>query len=572
MKYSKLCEVYEELEKNPSRLKKTEILAEFLKELKKSKDYEIVYLLQGRIFPDYDEREMGISTQLTIKALAKASGKNEAEIIKKWKKIGDLGEVAQEVCSKKSQSTLFSSTLTTEKVLENLRKLPSLKGKGTVEKKMGLIAEILASASSVEAKYIVRTLLNDLRIGTGTGTIRDSIVLACFSEKEREDKEIYNLIQATYDKSTDFALVFEKAIMGIKNLQEVNLSPGKPLKVMLALKAESIADGFERCKNEKDEAALEFKYDGFRMLINKDEKGNVRIFTRRLDEVTNQFPEVKEYVKKFVKADNFIIDSEAVGYDKKTKKYLPFQSISQRIKRKYDIEKIAGELPVEINAFDLLYLNGKSLISEPFSERTKHLRKIVKDEKWKFVSARQLITSDQEKAQEFYEKAVEEGEEGIMIKNQNSPYQPGARVGFMLKLKPAANEFDLVITGAEYGTGKRGGWLTSFNISCRDEDGNFLEIGKVSTGIKEKSEEGTSYDDMTKLLKPLIIEENGKEVKVKPKIVITVIYQEIQKSPSYSSGFALRFPRFTALRTDRNVSDIATISEVEKEVRKAGRK
>ena len=301
------------------------------------------------------------------------------------------------------------------------------------------------------------------------------------------------------------------------------------------------------------------------MLINKDENGTIRIFTRRLDEVTNQFPEVKEYVKKFVNAKTFIIDSEAVGYNKKTKEYMPFQNISQRIKRKYDIEKISEEFPVEINAFDILYYNGESLIDEPFEKRTKLLRKIIKNEKYKFKTSEQLITSDEKEAEKFYKQALKENEEGVMIKNLQSKYEPGARVGDMLKLKPVENEFDLIIVGAEYGTGKRGGWLTSFDLACRDEDsGELLDIGKVSTGIKEKSEEGTSYEDLTNMLKPLITSEKGKTVKVKPKIVITVVFQEIQGSPSYNSGFALRFPRFTALRTDRSIHDIATIGEVKK--------
>ncbi len=166
MLYSKLCEVYEELEKNPSRLKKTEIISEFLKKLKE-KDREIVYLLQGRVWPDYEEKEFGISSQTIIKALSKASGKSEPEIVKKWKKIGDLGEVAAETTKNKSQSTLFSTSLTTEKVLENLKELPELTGKGTVDRKIGLIAELLSGASTIEAKYIIRTLLNDLRIGVG---------------------------------------------------------------------------------------------------------------------------------------------------------------------------------------------------------------------------------------------------------------------------------------------------------------------------------------------------------------------------------------------------------------------
>jgi len=570
MQYSKLCEVYEELEKNPSRLKKTEIISEFLKKLK-DKDRDVLYLLQGRVWPDYEEKEFGISSQLTIKALAKSSGKPDSEIVKKWKKIGDLGEVSAEVTGKKSQSTLFSSSLTTEKVIENLKNLPDLNGKGTVDKKIGLISELLSGATSIEAKYVIRTLLNDLRIGVGSGTIRDAIVQACFPEKEKQ--EATEIVQSAYDKITDFALVFEKALKGQIELKKVKLSPGQPLKVMLALKAESIQDGFERAKDEQGKVALEYKYDGFRMLINKDENGKIRIFTRRLDEVTNQFPEVQEYVKKFVNAKTFIIDSEAVGYDKKTKKYTSFQNISQRIKRKYDIEKMAEELPVEINAFDVLYYNGESTIDEPFEKRAKLLRKIIKREKWKFVAATQIITDDEKEAQKFYEAAVEEGEEGVMIKNLHSVYKPGARVGDMLKLKPAANELDLVITSAEYGTGKRGGWLTSFGVACRDSaTGELLEIGRVSTGLKEKSEEGTSYEDMTKMLKPLITKENGKFIEVKPKIVITVIYQDLQNSPSYSSGFAMRFPRFTTLRTDRSVNDIATLQEVKRDFKKNIRK
>jgi len=562
MHYSKLCEIYEELEKNPSRLKKTEILSEFLKTLKHEKHREIIYLLQGRVWPDWEEKEFGISEQLTIKALAKSTGKPEEEIVKKWKKIGDLGQVASEISKAKSQHTLFSAKLTTEKVLENLQALPDLVGKGTVDKKIGLIAELLSSASPLESKYITRTLLNDLRIGLGSGTLRDSIVWACF---DKEDRVSYEKVQSAYDKVTDFALVFEKALKGLSELNKIDISPGKPLKVMLALKAENIHDGFERTKNDRGETAFEYKYDGFRMLINKDEKGKIKIFTRRLDEVTKQFPEVLEHVKKYVKADTFIIDSEAVGYDKKTKKYTTFQHISQRIKRKYDIEKLSSELPVEINVFDVLYYNGKSTIDLPFQERRKILEKIIKPEKLKFRLSEQLITSDEKKAEKFYKQALADKEEGVMIKNLTSPYKPGARVGHMLKLKPASNEFDLVITGAEYGTGKRAGWLSSFDVACRDdESGELLDVGKVSTGVKEKSEEGTSYEEMTKLLKPLITSEHGKSVKVKPKIVITVVYQEVQGSPSYNSHYALRFPRFTALRTDRDSSDIATLDEVKK--------
>jgi DNA ligase-1 len=180
-----------------------------------------------------------------------------------------------------------------------------------------------------------------------------------------------------------------------------------------------------------------------------------------------------------------------------------------------------------------------------------------------------IITSDVKKAKEFYEKALKDNQEGIMLKNLNAEYKPGRRVGNMLKIKPEERDLDLVITGAEYGTGKRSGWMSSFILSCKgNKKDEYLEIGKVGTGIKEKSEEdsdGISFDKLTEKLKPLITEEKGKTVKLKPKIIVSVTYQEIQKSPNYNSGWALRFPRFTAIRNDKPLSEIADLKEIEKD-------
>jgi DNA ligase 1 len=556
MEYLKLCEIYEELEKNSSRLKKTEILSEFLKKIKRDKNKEVIYLLQGKVFPDYSEKEFGISEQLCIKALAKSSGISPKEITLKWKKLGDLGKVAEEVMSKKKQGTLFSHKLTTQKVIDNLQKLPELVGRGTVDKKLSLISELLTSASGIEAKYIIRTLLGQLRIGVASGTIRDSIVETCFKEKNKEN--IF-AVQDSYDKVTDFVLVFEKACKGVKELQSTALVPGNPLKAMLALKAESVEDGFKKVGKP---AIFEYKYDGFRMMINKNKKGEIKIFTRRLDNVTRQFPDVVKYVKEHVKAKSFILDSEAVGFDPKTKKYKPFQDISQRIRRKHHIEELVKKLPIEVNVFDILYYEGKALLNEPFEKRTQLLRKIIKNRKYHIHTADQLITSDVKKAEKFYKQALDDNQEGVMIKNMDSEYRPGSRVGHMLKLKPAENELDLVITGAEYGKGKRVGAFASFTLSCYDEKTKtYKEIGK-SSGLKEKSELGLSFTELTKKLKPLIIKEHGRVAEIKPKIVVTILYQNIQRSPTYASGFGLRFPRIIQLRPDRHAQDAATLKEV----------
>ncbi|MBX4212051.1 ATP-dependent DNA ligase [Candidatus Pacearchaeota archaeon] len=559
MLYSEFVEVYEALAKTSKRLEKEKILAHFLKKLKDKDDPKWIYLLQGKVVPEYDPREFGISRQLAIKAIHAGLGVSEAEINKQFNKIGDIGEIAEMFVAKKKQSSLFSSKLQVAKVFDNLTKIMTIEGKGSVERKLAFVSELLGSASGLEAKYIVRTLLNDLRIGVAQGILRDSLSEAFFPGEKNEMAE---KIEEVYDLVNDLAIIFEAASKGKKAIEKVEIVPGRPVKVMLPVKVSAIEEAFEICGKP---AALEHKYDGFRMMINKNGK-EISLFTRKLENVTKQFPDAVESVKSHIKGDSFILDCEAVGYDPKTNKYKPFEAISQRIKRKYDIDLLIKKLPVELNIFDILYYNGKSLIEMPFFERRKLLEKIVSTEKWKIRTSFQLITDSEEKAKEFYEHALEIGEEGIMIKKLDAPYKQGRRVGYIVKLKPLVADLDLVIVGAEYGSGKRGGWLTSYIVACRS-NGDFVEVGKVSSGLKEKGDEGTSYDEMTKLLKPLILETKGNYVKVSPKIVVSVTYQNIQKSPSYSSGYAMRFPRITHYRPDRKTHDIATLNDIEKEAR-----
>lgn len=563
MRYEILAQLYEDLSSTTKRLEKIKILSKFLVQIP-DKDNEILYLLQGDIYPEYDEKRIGISNQLAIKAISKATGIDIKKIVNAWKEIGDLGKVAEKFTTNKKQTTLQSHVITTQKVLDNLRKLPELEGKGTVNKKLFLITELLTSASPIEAKYIVRTLIGDLRIGAQESTIRESISDAFFNGKKQASEKIQEAIY----KSNDLAKVFDIAKKGkLKKLSEISLEVGKPIKAMLAQKVKTIKDGFKALGTP---CAVEYKYDGFRLIIHK-KRDKIILFTRSLENVTKQFPEVVEYIKKYVKGNSFILDSEAVGFDKKTKKYTTFQFISQRIRRKYNIDKLQKEMPIEINVFDILYYNGKSFLNEPFKKRTELIRKIIHNNPYKIIHAKQIITSNEKKAKEFYKKALKDNQEGVMMKNLNAKYQPGNRVGHMLKIKPEERDLDLVITGAEYGTGKRSGWMSSFILSCKgDKNAEYLEIGKVGTGIKEKTEQGISFEELTKKLKPLITKEKGKTVKIKPKIIVAVTYQEIQKSPNYESGFALRFPRFTALREDKHLSEITTIEEVKKDI--AGQK
>lgn len=560
MLYKKLAQLYENLSSTTKRLEKIEILSKFLKSLHND-DRDAMYLLEGMIYPRYDERRIGISNQLAIKAISKATGTDTKKIIQEWKVVGDLGKTAEKFTLHRKQSTLYSHILTIEKVLDNLRKLPELEGKGTVNKKLALITELLTSASPIEALYLVRTLIGDLRIGVQESTIREAMSSAFFNR----DKDVSEAIQKAIDKANDLAIIFDIAKKGkLKELKKVSLEIGKPIKAMLAKKVTSFKEGF---KEVGKPCVVEYKYDGFRMIIHKKGK-EIFLFTRSLENVTKQFPEVVEYVLKYVKGNSFILDSEAVGFDRKTKEYTDFQAVSQRIRRKYDIDKLQKELPIEVNVFDILYYNGESLLDEPFEKRAKLLRKILKNHPYKIIASKQLITGDEKKVEKFYKKALEDNQEGVMMKNLKSDYRPGRRVGNMVKMKPEERDMDLVVTGAEYGKGKRSGWLSSFTISCRGKKrGEYLEVGKVGTGIKEKREEGLSFDELTKLLTPLITKEKGKNVEIKPKVVVSVTYQEIQRSPNYKSGWALRFPRFTALRPDKPLKEIADLKEVEEDFR-----
>ncbi|MBI3027454.1 ATP-dependent DNA ligase [Candidatus Woesearchaeota archaeon] len=579
MEYSKLVEVYEQLNKTTKRLEKTHIISEFLKEIGIDDMEYVMLLLEGRVFPNYDAREIGIASRLMLKSLSAATGISIEKIENEWKKEGDLGLVAESIVKTKKQATLHSTKLTTKKVFDNIRKLAELEGEGTVERKIQLIAELLTSSKPIESKYIVKTILGEMRIGVGEGAMRDAIVWAFFGNKigikytkegnniEVEDRGVYNkyldAVQSAYDVTNEFAEVAEAAkLRGLVGLKGISMRIGVPIQVMLALKADTIEEAFETVGKP---AAIEFKYDGFRIQGHKEERGNIKLFTRRLEDVTRQFPDVVEFIKKNVKGKSFIIDSEAVGYDKKTEKYLPFQNVSQRIKRKYEIDKMSKDFPVELNVFDIIYYEGKSLINEPFEKRRKLLESIVKQQPKKIVLSKSRIISDKKDVEIFFKEAVDAGNEGLMFKSLKSPYKPGARVGYMVKFKHIMETLDLVVVGAEWGEGKRAKWLSSYTIACIDENGKFLEIGKVSTGLKEKEEEGLSFMEMTKLLKPLIISDKGKEVNVHPKIVIEVGYEEIQNSPSYSSGYALRFPRVVSLRTmDKGPEQASTLGYVKK--------
>jgi|TARA_Y100000034_G_scaffold123612_1_gene170582 DNA ligase-1 len=550
MEYSKLVEVYQALSGTTKMLEKRAIISDFLKQVGDNEIEASILLLEGRLFPESDSRKIGIGTQLILKSISKVSGKSDSDLNNQWAKIGDLGKVAEENIDSRTQSSLTQRKLSIVNVFDNLRKLSEIEGSGSTGKKIGAISELLGSADGASAKYIVRTCLEDLRTGAGFGILRDALADAF-------DVDIKN-VQKAYDLTTDLSRVAVVAkTKGDKGLTKISLSVGNPVKVMLFKKVESIEEGF---KVVGSPAIIDYKYDGFRLQIHRS-KNDIKLFTRNLENVTNQFPDIVNIVKKDVKSKECIIDCEVVGYDKDTKTWKPFQEISQRIKRKYDIEEMIKEVPVMIFAFDLIGVNGESLVDKPFSERREKLSKIIKDDPYAVTLAKGITTSSVKKGDDFYKEALRIGAEGVMMKNLEGIYKPGSRVGFGVKIKPVMETLDLVIVGGEWGTGKRANWLSSFILACKDGD-EFNEIGKIGTGFKEKDEQGVSFSKMTELLKPLIVSEKGREVKIKPGVIIEVKYEEIQKSPTYGSGYALRFPRFVRLRDDKSLKEVDDLKRI----------
>jgi len=566
MDYSILTETYEKLEATSPKLKKRDILSELLKKTPFHLLPHITLLAYGRVFPSWSQEETGVASKMMIRAIAKATGFKQKEIVEKFKRTGDLGLSAEECVKKKKQVSLLKKKLTVEKVFENIKKLASVTGIGSQERKLNLIAELLVSAKPKEGRYIVRTILGELRVGVAEGIVRDAIVYA-FLFKERmskeEKKKATEAVEYAWNVLSDFGEVAKIAKeKKIKGLKRVRVQLGKPVRVMLGLPAENI----DKLVKDFGKVIAEYKYDGARVQCHKKED-KIWVYTRRLENVTNQFPDIVDFCRKGLKARECIVEGEALGINKKTGLPVPFQVLSQRIHRKYDIEKMVKEIPVQVNLFDIIYINGKMLFNKPLIERRKILEINIKPITKKFQLSKMIFTGDIKKLNKFYKEALKAKQEGLMLKIPKSSYVFGRHVETMYKIKEIMETLDLVVIGATWGEGARAKWITSFLLACRDPDtGKFLTCGRTSTGLKEEE-----YEKMTKKLKPLIIKEKGKNIEVKPKIVMEVAYQEIQKSPHYGSGFALRFPRFQTLRPEKGPEEADTLGRVKKLFESQGR-
>jgi DNA ligase-1 len=488
----------------------------------------------GRIFPDWSPLKLGIGPSLLYEAIAYVAGMKKEAVVSAVSAEGDAGRAVEKLLAGKEQTSFFTEELTIGDVYQECEAIATSEGKKSQREKLLAVRKLFANARPLEGRYLARLILGELRIGIGEGNVRDAIAKAFSLEPAKVDH--------AYQAMNDLGEVARLARQGEKALSAVHIELFRPIKMMLAQQG-SIADMIE----EHGKVAAENKYDGTRIQFHK--KGDeVRIYSRKLEEVTNALPDVITKLRAATSRD-VILDGEAVAT--KGGRPMPFQFVLRRFRRKYDIEAQAEKIELVPYIFDILSLDGETLIDLPFDERRRRLEEAVTG-----CVAPQRVSDDPRALEEFYNAALDAGHEGIMVKDLTSRYQPGVRGKHWIKVKPEVDTLDLAVIGGEWGEGRRAHFFGSFLLACQDR-GRLLAVGKVATGISDEMLAGI-YEKM----KDLVISRSGKEVTFEPQVVFEVGYSEIQTSPNYESGFALRFPRFVRIRDDKGVDEIETLDSI----------
>lgn len=559
MLFSRIVDVFEPLEKITSGNRIRQVLADFFKKCPKSELRTATYLLSGRISSEYKGVITGMSNQLVIKSVSIAAKKDLAKVKKIFKKTGDAGLTAERLVGRKREN------LSVKRVFDTLHKIAKASGSGSQDFKIKILAGLLKSASSKEAKYIARLVVGKMRLGAGDRAILDALSIAFTGSKEaRKD------LDKAYQANPDLGDLAER-ISGrkIKGIRAVGVSFRRPIKSMLAQRAKAMQEIFEKIKGEM---AVEEKYDGERMQVHV-QGNNIRIFSRRLEDISRQYPDVVECVRRNIRCKSCILDGE--GCAVKGDKLLHFQVLMQR-RRKYDVEKYIKKIPVCLFLFDLLSLNGKSYLQKPYPERYNALKSVVRKQTSCVKLADRIVTRDAKRIHAFFNKMLKKGAEGIMIKSmeKDSVYKAGTRGWLWIKWKKEyakgmADTFDLVVVGAYRGKGKRaysyGSLLCAvYNKKTKKFD-TFTKLGagftdktlKQLPGIlnKHKSKEKPANVHAKKGVKP--------DVWLKPVVVVEVLGAEITKSPLHTAaGLALRFPRFLRFRPDKSARQATSVREI----------
>ncbi|HOE52609.1 MAG TPA: ATP-dependent DNA ligase [Methanomassiliicoccales archaeon] len=573
MLFRELVDTYERLEATSSRLEMTEILAEAFRRFDPAEIRMAVYLTQGQLYPDFVPLKLGMADKLALKAIAFASGAGEPLVQELMRKEGDPGLVAYIVFQSKKQTTLFSEPLTLKRAYETLEAIARAEGGGSQEHKVKLLAKLLSDASPSEAKFLSRVITGRMRLGVSTMTIVDALAVAFASKEDRD------AVERAFNVSSDLGLVAETlALHGLEGVKGIRVQVNRPLRAMLAERMSSPEEILERMGGR---CAFEYKYDGVRLQAHICD-GEVRLFSRKLDELTAQFPDVVAGLKRAVHARSAIVEGECVPVDTNTGEFLPFQEVSHRRGRKYGVHEAVEDYPVKLFLFDCILKDGEDLTDKPFLERRAALTSIVVPDETVALSEIRLLSSPAE-VQAFFQEAIRDGCEGLMAKSvaENSVYRAGNRGFLWIKYKKEyrsemTDTVDLVVVGAFAGRGKRRGLYGALLMATYDPaTDTFQTVSKLGSGFDDAALAALPEmlaNDRLAARHHLVDSKMEADFWFQPRLVLEVRGAEITLSPIHTccfgairpdAGLAIRFPRFTGrFREDKEGRDATTSQEI----------
>lgn len=581
MKYSSIADAYAKMEATSKRLEMTDYLVELITETPKELIGKVAYLTQGALYPDFEGIELGMAEKMVIAAIAKATDLKKEVIVDAWKQIGDLGSTVEKLLREKSSAPNGKTVkltprqpLTVGVVYDTFDRIAHTGGKGSVERKVNALTRLIVEATAEEAKYLVRTVTGRLRLGIGDMTFLDALAVAYGGGKAaRKD------LERAYNMSSDLGLVSETvAKEGMEGIRIFHVQLGRPIRPMLCERLTSAEAVLTKLGGK---GAAEYKYDGLRIQAHVSPE-EISLFSRRLENITTQFPDVRKALKQGVKAESVIVEGECIAVDPDTGDLQPFQVVTQRRGRKHEIRKKVEEIPVVLVLFDALFVDGEGLLDASYLRRREYLEQVI-EESGDLKITHPLIVTEPEQLDEFMASAVENGCEGLVIKSigEDSVYQAGARGFLWIKYKreyrsELADTLDLVVVGAFAGRGRRAGTYGALLMAAYDEDADaFKTVCKLGTG----------FDDATLAKLPSLFKEyvvNHAHPRVESKIeadywfaptkVLEIRGAELTLSPSHTcgldlvktgAGLAVRFPRFTGRwRDDKAPHDATTVKEV----------
>ena len=571
MEFSTLAEIFQRMEKTSKRIELTDILVELLKKTPKEILPNVVYLLQGIIRPNFEGVELGIAEKLAIHAISKSSGLSIKKIEDDYREGGDLGLTASNILKLKTQTTFTVEKITVERVYDTLFKIAKLEGKGSQDLKIKYISSMLNDATPVEAKFVMKILLGTLRLGVAENTVMDALAIAFTGKKENKEE-----IENAYNVSSDLGKVsLVVATDGIEEIKKFKISLFSPIRPMLADRVKSEA---EAIKKMPQLFAAEYKLDGERVQIHK-QMNKIILFSRRLENITQYYPDIIENIGKSINVDEGIFEAEIVPINENTGEFLPFQELMHR-RRKHKLEKAVLQYPITVNFFDVLYFDDRNCLNLEYTKRREILEKVVKEDNFSKLVPTLLVKNENEIV-DFLENSINSGCEGLMLKTPNAGYRAGARGSNWLKLKreyrnELGDSLDLIVIGAYFGRGRRTGLYGTLLLGTYNpENDTFPSICKVGTGFTDES-----LDQLYQILSnKVILKKNSRvvsemeaDVWLEPELVLEVVASEITLSPIHktglnlvrkNSGFALRFPKFTGkIRYEKAVEDASTHDEV----------